>query len=559
MSVLLELRHYKPRNQLEKYYSIVFRLPKEYFLLTLTLILNILVYLVAGNNWYYYVFFFVLSFSIVWLYGLVLNTSYRVLRRSLGLALFSQIIFFIIGFWNLWIGLFTASAFMIIAIMGIDGTNIWRYIIPVLPALILIIIMGKYLYSLALLVLILYDYIVYLIMSIHRIGGFKAPDIGTMFIKNLLDRRRDIEELFRKYSVLETVKPRIIISEDNDLLVIYPDIHYGPFSNTGSSMFPSMINNMLKNYFNDVNIVSLHGTCSHERNIPTYNDTLKFIDEIIKDIIANKNEYTKLFFKGFRRIHGDKWDLLIIVFDKLSLILLSNNRGIDDPPYTLQLFMEKKARDHGLNNDIILVDCHNHELEEEHDINEIKILLDKAVNIVGDLLRRGSSEVYYRVLSAETSSPGVIGSRIILLQIGRPREYVYLVYIPGNNMEPGLRDYIRGIISREFGISIDSIEVLTSDEHSETGISTSMYIPVLRSESLIKTIIESTERLMKLKWKRGLRYRVLNIRVPLMNDLAWKLLELVKKSYRLSAILLILYLLTAPFISYYLLLILSML
>jgi putative membrane protein len=552
------LRHYRPRNQLEKYYSIVFRLPKEYFLLLLALILNIFIYLVDGNNWYSYVFFFVLSFSIIWFYGLVLKTSYRVLRRSLGLALFSQTIFFIIGFWNFWIGLFTASAFMIIAIMGIDGTNIWRYIIPILPALILIITMREYLYSLALLVLILYDYIVYLIMSIHRIGRFKAPDIGTMFIKNLLDRRRDVEELFREYSVLERVKPRIIISEDNDLLIIYPDIHYGPFSNTGSSMFPSMINNILKNYFGNVNVVSLHGTCSHERNIPTYNDTLKFINMIVKDILSNRNKYAKIFFKGFRRIHGNKWDLLIIVFDKVSLILLSNNKGIDDPPYTLQLFIEEKARDHGINNDIILVDCHNHELEEEHDINEIKILLNNAVNIVEDLLKKGSSEVYYRVLSAETSSPGVIGSKIILLQIGKPEEYVYLIYIPGNNMEPSLRNYIRSVISRKFGISIDSIEVLTSDEHSETGVSTTMYIPVLRSESLIKTIIESTERLMKLEWRRGLWYRVLSIKVPLMNDLAWKLLELVRKSYRLSAILLILYLLTAPLISYYLLSIISM-
>jgi hypothetical protein len=90
-------------------------------------------------------------------------------------------------------------------------------------------------------------------------------------------------------------------------------------------------------------------------------------------------------------------------------------------------------------------------------------------------------------------------------------------------------------------------------------VSTTMYIPVLKSESLIKTIIKSTRNLMRLEWRKGLRFRVLNIKVPLMNDLAWKLLELVKKSYKLSAILLILYLLTAPLISYYLLLIASML
>lgn len=545
---MAELKIYKPNSELSKYYSFIFKLPSKYTVLLLTLIVNIIIYIISGQLVLYYIMYYAVVLSIVWIYGLIIDSPYKRVKRSLALAMITEIYAFIIGMINIGLGIASSTVFIILGILGIDGTSVGRYILSIIPPATALLILNMYDYIPLLIVPVVLDYFIYKVMSVHKVDKYPAPELGSMFLRNILEKKRDIEKVFDDLSSEEIVHPRIIFG-DNKLFLLYSDIHYGPFSNTGSSMLPSLIHNKLNDRYESV--VVLHGMGSHDRNLPTLEETERFVERIINSLSENSEQ---LKFYGFDRISDEEWDLLLVVLDKLSIIFISRNDGIDDLPYELQVEYELKARQLGLG-DLILVDCHNHELESKPNITNLKKLLDTAISRINEI-KKGidgkEGTIIYRTKTVEARSPGVIGSKITILQLGKdPKNLVTLIYIPGNNMEPGLRNKIRSILNGKYNIDIRSIEVFTSDEHTETGIrSSTIYIPVLSTDKLLEAIVNGYQRLLNEEFETDLRYMKLDIKVKLMKDSAWKLLELVRKSFKISFILILTYIILIPFILY---------
>ncbi len=540
------MKTYKPKSDVSKYYSILFALPTTRILSLIALSLNLVL---IFYGFYLYITYFVLILVVLTIYAYSTSSVFRRWKRILGLALIVEVVSFTIGLIKPVIGIIYSTIFIILSIQGIDGTRYYRYFICVLPAVLVLILFGydtKYL--LLVFIPVILDYLIYLIMGTYTIDGYKMPDIGSMYLRNYLSRSREIEIVFRKLPIEEYVKP-VIILVDNDLALVYTDVHYGPFSNVGSSMLPRMLIDKLRRR-GYRNVVVLHGMGSHDRNIPTYNDAIRYVNNILE--IPNRSRgYELKCYECFRVKGGDHWDLLIIVFDKLSLILISRDKGIDDLPYSLQLLIDKYVRERGVG-DVLLIDCHNHELNDEPDIDSLKNLLLRALDLIEESLKNSKAmKVKIRATTVKTSSPGIIGDEITLLELSMSNKRIILVYIPGNNMEPNLRAKIKEYISNNVGIPIDNVEVLTNDEHTETGTtSRSAYIPVTYSNELFKALDKGLKKLQSKPYIDNLRLFKDIVKIPLMNEGINLLKELLHKGFRLSAILILSYIIITPIILY---------
>ncbi len=538
---------YKPNTSVSKYYSILFALPNPILLIIIGILLNIVLFFL-NPVYIIYAEYYVALLVVLYVYTRITDSVLRPVKRIAGLGLVSEIYALITGLFDWRVGLVSAVAINTIVILGIDGTCWWRYIVPVAPSLLVLLINGSLNTTLLMFIVfvIVLDAVIYFVMGIHKINKYRSPDIGTMYLKNYLARRNDIEKMFEDLGEDTVVKPRLLISRDT--AIIYTDLHYGPFSNIGSSMLPTLITEKLGHVFEK--IIVLHGMGSHDRNLVSYNRAITYVEKLYECLekCTRKNQY---YYGSFRLKGRDGWDVLGVVFSNISLLFISRDEGIDDLPYYLQLDYSSRAEKLGLG-DLLLIDCHNHELEtKDMDIEALKELLDESLNRIKELKEKQQPyEIQIKAYTIKTKAPGVIGGRLTAFQIISGRDTITIVYIPGNNMQPGLREKIKSILKTKHRIE-GEIEILTNDEHAETGTkSIAAYIPVLDTEELLADIEALIDKLMLEKPYPGLSYTATSIQTRIMGKSAEKLLELLKKSFPLSAMLLISYVIIVPALLY---------
>lgn len=541
---------YKPKTSVSKYYSVLFTLPNPVFLIVIGVIFNIVLFFL-DPTYIVYTEYYATLLVVLYVYTRITDSILRPMKRIAGLGLFSEIYALITGLFDWRVGLISAIAMNTAVILGIDGIRWWRYIVPMVPSL-LVLLINSFLNSIFIVfaaLVITLNIVIYLVMGMHKIKKYRSPDIGTMYLKNYLARRNDIEEMFEDLGEDNTVKPRLLISKDT--VIVYTDLHYGPFSNIGSSTLPTLITEKLAHVFGK--IIVLHGMGSHERNLVSCNRAITYVEELYK-CLKKRCTMSNQYYHGSFRLKGrDGWDILGIVFSDISLLLISRDKGIDDLPYSLQLDYSSRAEKLGLG-DLLLIDCHNHELEtKDMDIDALKELLDKSLDKIEELKEKyHPHEVWIKTYTFKTDAPGVIGGRLTAFQIISGNDTVTIVYIPGNNMQPGLREKIKTIAKTKHGIK-GEIEVLTNDEHTETGTrSFTTYIPVLDTEDLLTDVEALINKLVSEKPYSGLRYTTTYIRTRIMGRSAEELLELLKKSFPLSAALLIFYIIVVPLLLYFL-------
>jgi len=540
---------YKPKTGLEKYYAVLFKLPSIPSIVVTTIVINIIAYLLNKQVLFTAFSLYVLTVMIILVYSKIFNGplryANRILMTGLLVEMYSLILMFILGPRY---GLIASSIFLIIIVLGINGTSIRNYVVATIPVIVTYLIyygLDAILF-IGVFLAVLLDYVIYKVMSIHKLAGYPAPDLGTLFVKNWLDRDRTIEKVFSEISVEQKVKPRILKIGDGYL--VYTDIHYGPFSNVGSSMFPRILEEL-----SEKPVLTLHGAGSHDRDIPSYEQARQYAEKIL-ECIKQKCRFQKIkSYSPFSISIEDGWEFLVIPFTSLNLVFISRTKGIDDLPYEYQTWIEKICENKGLS-ETILIDCHNHEVEEPMNFDTLKKGLELVIQRLEELSSKEEpQEVYGRIVEVRNiRSLGVIGDKIYGIDLLWPREQakrIVLIYIPGNNMEPGLSDKIRYKISSELGIDPKYVVVFTNDEHTETGVySSSTYYPVLETKELMRGINILAEKLKSEKPPYSpIEYASFEHIVPLLDDSAYKLVEIVKKNAPLSSVLLLGYLFLGPF------------
>jgi len=546
----VNLRTYTPNSLFSRYYKFLVSLPGSSIGLLYIVVLNILVYIIDRQGFIVFSSYTVAMLVIYSTYGYFFSRCFKKFKRIIFLIALTESLAILIGIYDNFVGLVSSTMFPILIFSGIDGTSISRYSIAILPAfLVSLIFYGFNMGLLLLLVPVLLDYLIYSIMGLHRINGYKAPMLGTLYLRNYLDRLNDIEKVFDDLSLYTVITP-ILVYNKYDLIMTYTDIHYGPFSNIGSSMFPSELTVRLNNLFK--NVIVFHGMGSHDRDLPSRRLSLKLVDEIFSTLIDNeKYSEEKLMYYGYIRLIRDEWDLFILVFDKLAIIFLSNKYGIDDPSYSIQLEYHDLTKKM-LGIDLVIIDCHNHEQQKPLNISKLREALNDALMEIKSIIHEKQPSIpRVRCVTEKIDSPGVVGGKITLVEISKDNnvDRVLLLYVPGNNMEPGLRNKLRKFISEKAGIDIEQIEILTNDEHTETGISSKIiYLPVINSKNLFEGVEKSINNIMEQDFSQGLLIKKFYISTKILSYYYRRLVDLLRKSFRLSSSLIILYLLITPII-----------
>ncbi len=547
---------YKPRSSVQEYYSVLFKLPSlRLIILYLVAVYTILLAIAYKTgfllNYIYSVFaLYTLYTAICIIYRSPLATAKRILGTILVSTIFS------IPFtWVTWaLGLpgnvafligYTASLSLLIVLhIGIHGFS-YREKLSAAAITYISLTTTSIIYSIepvygvvSATVFYIFTLLIYSIINRYKINGIEAITLGSLFLRNWLADDKAIEKVFAGLGEEKEIYGYVLYG--CKIAVVHPDIHYGPFRNTGSSEFPSLLRRELKK--RDIVALVLHGMGSHERNIATSQESLEYIEKIVNAIARGEGQEV-LFAEPFKiSLHG--WEALVLPTTSITLVLLSRpGKGIDDIPYVVQEYAFTKASSAGLK-PIVLVDSHNWELSEAIETNELLELVDMIIERLKNI-----SDYYTPVISVKPVSirgPGIIDDIVVLIiTIGGIRTAI--IYISGNNMEPGLRNKI---IEEVRNLGLDYVEVLTNDEHKETGLKPgAVYTPVQYCPELLEEISASIKELLRDSGCKGLSYVVVKAKVTLMGNSVWRLMGLLKKVFPRAVALNLFYVIVAPIIS----------
>jgi len=538
-------RIYKPNTIVARYYSVLFTLPSTKLLVVLSLMLLLALAVFPSTSSIPYMVYFATILLIIYLYSKTTSSVFCKPKRLLALAFITTLFSLAIGTITTWqIGLAASTSILVVAVLGLDGTKPYRYLVASSPPLLsfFTLFLAGFKVSIAgallsILLISLLDYAVFLAISRYRVNGYSSADLGTYFMLNWLEKRRDLELVFE--GIGETVEIKPLVLKNNKIALIYTDLHYGPFSNLGSSMLPKHLSVICRKQ--GIAPIILHGMGSHDRDLVSARYVDEFIEKFSK-ILGESGDPVN-YYGSFELVGEDNWRILGLVFTNLSILLISRpGKGIDDLPYYLQVEVSRKAFERGLG-EVILVDLHNWEKMEEYDLDALGLLLDKALGEIERLRTRTPVKPLIKVAVGKVNAPGVIeGEVCTTLIVGEDgRAPVILVYLRGNNIAPGVRnDLIDAARSAYNGKAL--IEVLTNDEHTETGIKPRItYVPIQRSKELIETVKGLVEEFREARGVTGLALSSTYMEVDVLGKSTYRLLHILRKAFPLSATLIPLY------------------
>jgi hypothetical protein len=157
-----------------------------------------------------------------------------------------------------------------------------------------------------------------------------------------------------------------------------------------------------------------------------------------------------------------------------------------------------------------------------------------------------------RAISVHAEAPGLIGDKVTLFQIASSDATPFtLLYLPGNNMVPGLRQHLRSLLSALMNLPVESVEVITTDEHTETGTRSHVtYLPVHGSSSLDSAVASAAKSILNTEWMKGLYYKAFTHKTRILNGYAWILLRMLRRGFVLDSILLISYIVIVPILTH---------
>ncbi|MCS7127820.1 MAG: DUF2070 family protein [Sulfolobales archaeon] len=539
----------EPKKSALKYYRLLFHLPSLRLLIVLNALFYTAIFLLLNPT---YRLNSLISLSVVYLVECIVlhrtGNALSKISRLLSLVLFSNIY---ILFYILVNKLFSREASLIellvlaslspipviIGFMGLNKRSISISMALLIMPISIAIALGEVteVFNKALIPYIIGAAIIALV-TLQRVNGISAVELGSSYLRTWVMHDRSIEKVFRRKSCRSRVKARLI--NGGSLLMIYPDIHFGPFRDIGSSDFPQVI--WGKASERGLKALVLHGMGSHERNIVSKDESLKYAEEILESI---KDGEEILIGRPFTISLGD-WSATVIPFSKVAIAFISGMRGIDDLPYELQLYVNEIAGKKGCQ-EIILVDSHNEELSRGLEFHDIKGLVESIVERLVSI-KEFFREAYVSVVDSKVeSTPGVLGN-VVFASINVGEESLGILYVPGNNMARGVREYLEEIIKAN---GYSHVVVLTNDDHVATGIIPGdAYTPVILTPELINVVKELTSKAIGNHSKVSFKLSKVEDELELFCSFVNEVEEFAQRAIPLTILLLLVYYIAIPLV-----------
>jgi len=375
--------------------------------------------------------------------------------------------------------------------------------------------------------------------SLNRLSGKLNVDIirlGNAWTMSILaNDSAELEELFEKLSVGTPITTRAVIFErtKGSIILVVPGIHFGPFRRIGSSALPYIV----EDEFKKIGLTPLvfHGAGSHELDLPSIRASRFYASELASRILKSVQELKCSDVGKPYRVQvldeGPESSFEAVVFDfggSLFAVLMNPIRGGDDVPLEVQKISEELAKSSGLK-DLVIIDAHNNQGPRITDVSKyipaIKAIISTSTSLCTRIrVGLGVSKVKHQVL-------GLCSSEVKVFTMECDGKIYSLVYLYGNNAQPGLRDEIRHalVLSGAF-----DAEVVTADDHTCSGTTfDAPYFVVEASKALVDASIEAFKNSLKDLDQACVKYLKTSIYLPVMGDQIYKLLEIAVEAGRI--------------------------
>jgi putative membrane protein len=279
------------------------------------------------------------------------------------------------------------------------------------------------------------------------------------------NKAENMEKITESRARIETVITYILkfkTINSNEIFMILPDIHPGPFHPIGGSNLPYLLYMLFSK-----NAMVMHSVSDHSLNIPSK----KEVNNYMKSLSDSRQTEVGTVCTTPIQIKMGKCTVTGIAFGHSVVVFLSMAPiGMDDVPEHIRTSLEHYSADIGFHN-ILIVDTHNAmgKFLNEQDSN---IMICAAKHCLNELKHArqqefkigftSSAELPYNIESMLDLGQSGLSSLLLLVE-----EKAYFIgWADSNNMDNGLRDYI---ISHLNSNRINMLEICTSDTHSTSG------------------------------------------------------------------------------------------
>ena len=279
------------------------------------------------------------------------------------------------------------------------------------------------------------------------------------------NKAENMEKITESRARIETVITYILkfkTINSNEIFMILPDIHPGPFHPIGGSNLPYLLYMLFSK-----NAMVMHSISDHSLNIPSKKEVNKYV----KTLSESRQSEVGTVCTNPIQIKMGKCTVTGIAFGHSVVVFLSMAPiGMDDVPEHIRTSLEHYSADIGFHN-ILIVDTHNAmgKFLNEQDSN---IMICAAKHCLNELKHArqqefkigftSSAELPYNIESMQDLGQSGLSSLLLLVE-----EKAYFIgWADSNNMDNGLRDYI---ISHLNSNRINMLEICTSDTHSTSG------------------------------------------------------------------------------------------
>ncbi|MEM4519607.1 MAG: DUF2070 family protein [Sulfolobales archaeon] len=295
----------------------------------------------------------------------------------------------------------------------------------------------------------------------RKLLGIKPMSLLNSFIASWFSNDpQPIESEFEKYSESKDVLLRFALlktQNSENVLLVFPTIHFGPFKNIGSSRFLYHLEDALGSRYQ---VFVFHTPCSHERNLVSSSDSeeiVKYLNNNLDGLLNITADLTPC--KPYVTIDDSGWEAYIIPLKTGFIAFLKNLvNGSDDLPFDVwDLLNDAKGMYF-----YSLVDTHSSKGQPETNLAIFKNLLNKLLaNYRCEELKNfevGYSEGYVNFLHR-----GLCFNKVKSLVMNFDGSKHALIYLYGNNMDTKFRQLITSEVSK---LGLDYVEVVTPDDHS---------------------------------------------------------------------------------------------
>lgn len=279
------------------------------------------------------------------------------------------------------------------------------------------------------------------------------------------NKAENMEEIAESRAYVESVLTYLLkfkTTNSNNVFIILPDIHPGPFNPIGGSNLPYILYTLFSK-----SAMIMHSVSGHYLNIPSK----KEVDKYVKTLSDPRLLEAGASCTNPVQIKMGKCTVTAIAFGHSVVMFLSTAPiGMDDVPEHIRTVLEHYSSQIGFHN-ILIIDTHN-AMGESLSQQDSEIMISTAKHCLNELKHTrqhefkigfaNSDDLSYNMKSMQDLGQSGLSSLLLLVE----GNAYFIGWADSNNMRNDLRNYIMSQLNND---RINMLEICTSDTHSTSG------------------------------------------------------------------------------------------